>query len=163
MSKHFEELPSEEFEVRTLTDLVKHIENTLGWCVPWDDPRPLWKVRSIEVGKMKRVIQKNPKLYTMENLLLAVEYLRRKRKPVKAPVGVIYAVEDALREAPATVTQSAPQERLEAVLGVIRGWPEGPARRRWERRLAIAQGGVLVEALDEFDRLGLAEVDAWVS
>lgn len=155
---HFEELPSEEPEIRTMTDLVKHIENTLGWCAPWDDPRPPWKIRAVEVGKLKRVVAKDPKLYTMDNLLLAVEYLRRKREPVKSPVGVVYAVERALKELPSLEARPDVQERLERALSVVRGWPEGPARRRWERRLAVAQGAVLNETLDEFYELGLVEV-----
>lgn len=144
----WEDLEPEVPEVRTLTDLVKHIENTLGWCPSWNDPRPLWKVRAIEVGKLKRVIAKRPDC-TMENLLLAVDYLARHRQPVESPVYVAYAVERALKERGRATPRRDLDDELERARASARALPDPDLRRKWERRLAVAQGAQLREALDE--------------
>ena len=84
-------------KIRHATDFIIHCENTLGW-VP-DETKELWKARSIQAGRLNKAIAKKPSLYTWENLELAVEFLRRKRQPIKSPMFVLYVVEDALRAA----------------------------------------------------------------
>lgn len=156
MSKksRFEEL-RDDTRVRTSTDLVKHIENTLGWCQPWDDLRPAWKVRSIEAGKINRAIKRNPKLYTMENLLLAVEYLRIRKQPVKSPIGVIYTVEKAIKEMPKPEKVTDLAAARERALERVRDrYPlNHPERGRWIRRLQNSKGQVFLDALEELDEV----------
>lgn len=81
--------------VKNATEFVVHCENTLGY-VP-DETKELWKARSIQAGRLNKAIKTKPQLYTWANLELAVEYLRRKRQPIKSPLFALYVVEDALR------------------------------------------------------------------
>ena len=135
-------------EVRTLTDLVKYIENTLGWAPSWDDPRPLWKIRAIEVAKIKRAIrtQRRPKDYTVANLMVAVEFLRRRNQHIESPVAVVYAVERALK-------RRADRDSTDLETAVERAVAEANrlGRDDWARRIARATGGARAEVLREWE------------
>lgn len=131
-----------DFEVRTATDLVKHIENTLGWLPPDDLPR--WKARQVEAGKINRMMKKD-KRCTIDNLLLATELLRRRRQEIKSPVAVCYFVEEALRAT--AVAENTPDliERLEAARAV-------EDRPEWARRLQRVFGpAAILETLEEWE------------
>lgn len=81
-------------EVRTNVDFVRHVENTLGFVL--DPDKPAWRSRSIEASKVKRKRAKDPEKYSMRNLLLTVEYLRRNKREVKSPAAVCWLVDEAL-------------------------------------------------------------------
>lgn len=148
------EFLKDKLEVKTHTDLIKVIENELGWAPSWDDPRPMWKIRATEVSKMKAVIKKLEReggkkakgRYTLENLQIAVEYLKRKKEYIKSPVGVVYAVERALEEAAEEMHESDLDLEVEAALKIMRR--EGDEVNA--RRLTRAQGSARQMVLDEW-------------
>lgn len=83
------------------TEFCEHVENTLGWEPPELKPgQPGWKRYMGEAAKLNRKIKTRPDLYTWDNLLLTVEWLRRQRKAA-GPTGVCWFVVEALKEAPA--------------------------------------------------------------
>jgi hypothetical protein len=84
-------------EVRTLTDFVCHVENALGWLPA--GRRPIYLERSMEVAKLKRKIATRPKLYTLANLMVTVEWLRRRHMAVSSPAAICWHAERALAEA----------------------------------------------------------------
>lgn len=77
---------------RTATDVVILCENVLGW-VP-EDNVPLWKARANHAGRLKRAMAKHG--VTLDQLVLAVEYCRRRREPVKSPAALVFRVPSAL-------------------------------------------------------------------
>lgn len=85
--------------VRTATQLVELCENQLGFTFDLENGVPIYKQRQREVAKIKRKMKENPKLYTLANLELAVEYSWRKRLAIKSPLALFHRVEWALREA----------------------------------------------------------------
>lgn len=132
-----------EHEVRTATDLVKHIENTLGWLPP--DDKPAWKARQIEAGKINRMMKKD-KRCTIPNLLLAVELLRTRRQEIQSPVGVCYFVEEALKRAAEVEDQASELNERLAHAKAIEGRPE------WTRRLErVAGPAATAEVLAEWE------------
>lgn len=140
--------------VRNATELVVLIENTLGWTPP--DDVPLWKSRAREAGKINAAIKRNPKLHSLANLELAVEYLRRKRQPVKSPVGVIYAVEKALEDAAAPPVQRPLGELIDSALA----WEhehELPDSAKWIGWLTRASGNARQGVYDEWVATGRSQ------
>lgn len=135
--------------VKNATELVVHIENTLGWT-PDTDRMPLWKARAVEAGKLNAAIRKNPKLLTWVNLELAVEYLRRKRQPVKSPVGVTYFVEKALDKA----HQEASRPLGELVDEALRAEysRNDDLTNLWVTRLIRAEGNARAEVYAEWQQ-----------
>lgn len=150
MAKAKIEETKDSTSVRNFTDLIRHIENTLGWAPNWDDPRPAYKIRAIEAGKLKKICQRNPKLYTLENLLVAVEYLRRRKQEVTAPAGVCFVVERALEEVQREDEISDLEAQRERALTEAMSLP-GPDRDRWVRQLSRANGAPLAELIKEWN------------
>lgn len=147
-----------EDEVRTFTDVVKIIENELGWAPSWDDPRPTWKVRSIEVGKMKRVIKalerRNRRMkgkFTVANLALTVEVLKRERHAVTSPSGILYHVERALEMQAEEETHTDEAITVQQALAEVEAadLPDVVARA-WRTRLVRSQGEAREEAVAEW-------------
>lgn len=133
---------------RTLTDFVEHVENTLGWVPPVTDKRPLWRCRQVEVVKLGRKIKERPKLYAMDNLLLAVEYCRRNKIELKSPVGVCFLVERALKE-----THVDEVSDLDAAvdLAISEAWTA--SRDDWVRRLSRAVGPARADVVREWQHV----------
>lgn len=132
----------EDKPITTATDLVKHIENTLGWLPP--DDVPAWKARQIEAGKINRMMKKD-RLCTIENLLLATELLRRRRQEVKSPVGVCYFVQEALKATAEAEKVPDLNERLAAARAI-------EERPEWVRRLERVVGpAAILETLEEWE------------
>jgi hypothetical protein len=100
--------------LKTITDFVIHVENQLGWTP--NESQPLHKVRGIEVAKLKRKIAEKPTLYTWRNLLIAVEYCRRKQIRVASPVAVCWKVEKALKEIGPEAPVSPVAERIQKAI-----------------------------------------------
>ena len=139
--------------VTTITQLVELIENRLGFTFNLEDGEPLWKQKQREVGKIKRMMKTNPKLYTLANAELAVEYSWRNRLPIKHPVTVMYRIERALEEA-------ATPERTTPVLTSVReavNWElahESSASEEWIGRLLRASGDGALAALQDWKAAG---------
>jgi hypothetical protein len=132
--------------VKNATEFVVHCENTLGW-VP-DETKELWKARSIQAGRLNKAIKTKPHLYTWANLELAVEYLRRKRQPIKSPMFVLYVVEDALRLA----SQESARPLADLIDEAIRLERAQPALTSdsWVGQLTRAVGTYRPDAYDEW-------------
>lgn len=147
-------------EIRTFTDVVKAIENELGWAPSWDDPRPTWKIRSVEISKMKRVIKalekRNRRLkgqFTVANLAMTVDMLRRERHAVTSPTGILYHVERAL-EKQADLQEEAPTDEASAVqqalVDVKTADLPDVVRAAWRTRLVRAQGEARAATIAEW-------------
>lgn len=134
--------------IRNATELVILISNTLGWAPPIDDPRPHYKTTSIEAGKLIKGIAKNPKLYTWDNLELAVAYMQRQRITPKSPSYVLHYVEKALavayqpddRPLSDKVQEAITYERAQQ----LPGWEE------WVQRFSRAFGDYRQEIYDDW-------------
>lgn len=107
-----EDLPFE----RKATAFIIFVENTLGWIPPVTEKTPLWKARAVEAGKLNKKIKTNPRLYTWENLALAVEYCRRKKQEVRSPTALCWTVERALREAYQPADSTPVQAQVDAAI-----------------------------------------------
>lgn len=132
--------------VRTNVDFVRHVENTLG--VILDPSKPPWKARQIEAGKLKRKRETNKKLYTIDNLLLTVEWLRQRRQHVKSAAAVCWHVERALKEAPEP--ELAPDEFEQRYAYAIRV-EQHLGETEWLGRLLRARGDARKELLSEWE------------
>lgn len=158
MSRNVYEKVKREDEVRTFTDVVKIIENELGWAPSWDDPRPPWKIRSIEVGKMKRAIKalerRNRRMkgkFTVANLAMTVDLLRRERHAVTSPTGIIYHVERALEMQAEKETHTDEATTIQQALAEVEASALPDAvRAAWRARLVRAQGEARVAAVEDW-------------
>lgn len=144
------------FEVRTSTDLVLAVENTLGWLPPVRKGKPAWRVRQVEAGKLNKARKRDPERLTIENLLLALEHCRRNRIEVKSPMALIYHVDEAVE---AGRDERALSDDLEQLLADavaleraarVEGW------ERWVGRFTRAQGEGRREVFREWVESGRA-------
>jgi len=134
-----------------MTDIVVACENTLGW-VP-DPGKPLWKARSVEAGKLNRAAAKDPKKVTVDNLALAVEFSRKRRRPVTSPLGLIHRIEDALVFArDETVLSDLGQAVQDAVN--LELFMDRHDAGIWITRLTRAQGEFRLDVLNEWKEAG---------
>lgn len=122
-------------------DFCKLVETSLGWEAP---DAPLWKRYLVEAGKVNKKVATNPALYTWDNLILAVELLRRERK-ARSPLGVFSHVERALDLALDAEHDVEEQIRRVVTLEVSLGDPSG-----WAGRFSRATGHYRRLALDEW-------------
>lgn len=123
------------------TEFCKVVENRLGWRPPdlgWRSYIPAARV-------VRRKIASNPRLYTWENLLLAVELLAREKQP-RSPAGVFAHVERALERK--REDDSDVEKRIQHAVGIEagRGDPEG-----WGVRFARAMGPFRLELIEEWE------------
>jgi hypothetical protein len=144
-----ETLPEDDARPKNYVELVKYIENTLGWTWPWEETDPPWKLRAAEAGKLKRAAKKGvrgKRNLTVEDLVLTVDWMRRERITVQAPVAILYYVERALK----AQTDSLEVGDLEqATIDVMReveasNLPEED-KKEWARRLRRVAGWSAVE------------------
>ena len=144
-----ETLEDEDAPVRTYVDLVKYIENTLGWTWPWEDMRPPWKIRSIEAGKIKKIAGK--KGLKVPELVTTVDWMRKERITVESPVGVVYHAERALKEAKKQhETESWETEVAKAVAEVEASDLPADEKQAWTRRLRRVKGEVALDTVKEW-------------
>lgn len=69
----------------------------MGWPAPTlRDGRPDHPKRAAFIKRMNTVIAKDPELYTMRNLQLAIEYCRRKQIEIATPTLLFGHVKEAL-------------------------------------------------------------------
>jgi len=144
---------------KNVTDIVILTENTLGLTHPdmtkTGRPIPLFKARAAAAGALKRKMAERPNLYTLHNLELTVEYLRRKRKPVRSAAALCWIVEDALRFANEAEQKSELSTTVETATSWLLAHPEFPQQTLWMRRLTRAQGSQREETLAEFEEARL--------
>lgn len=127
--------------MRTATEFVTAVENTLGWEPPESQPR--WKAVQVEAAKVNRKIATNPALFTWANLQLALELLRRERKEVKSPAAVLWHVERALAQA---AVEEQTDDLDEQVQKAVTEAMEAGAYE-WVERLVRSRGDGRSEAL----------------
>lgn len=125
--------------IRNATEFVRLVENVLGWVPVHKDAAQEWRTYAMEAGKLKRKIATAPHLYTWDNLVLAVEFLRRKKETPKSPTAVCWAVERALAAAAAPRNNTEIEELLGFALEQEFGNRE-PGWDDWVGRLTRATG-----------------------
>jgi len=137
--------------VSTLKDIVIACENVLGWTPPAH--LPLWKARAIEIAKLKRAVEANPRLHTIHNLQLAIEYSRRKKEPITSPAALVYRIDKALELAPAVVEVTDLEAAIQAAIDteLMRGDTQAQG---WIGRLTRAFGPFRAEVYTEWLEAG---------
>lgn len=133
--------------VKNATDLVILCENRLGY-VP-DETKELWKARAIQAGRLNKAIAKDP-LLTWENLELAVEYLFRKRQPIKSPLYVTYVVKDALKLAAETSKPRPIGELIDEAIALEQAQRPSREQESWLGQLTRAAGSYRQATYDEW-------------
>jgi hypothetical protein len=141
-----QERGTEPSTIRTNVDLCRHVENTLGFVL--DPSKPPWKARQIEAGKLKRKRATDPELYSVENLLLTVEYLRQRRQEVKSPAAVCWFVQEALERALKEPTVDELASLIQAAIDQEQSRPGGA---EWIGRLTRARGDARAEVYREWE------------
>lgn len=107
------------------------------------------KVYVVEAAKLRRKMAERPRLLTVANLQLSLQYCWRKRISILTPIALTFHVEDALRlanqpEKPVDIMQ----QRREAI-----EWEQhhdDEQSELWLRRLSRSQGAGLVDTLDKW-------------
>lgn len=129
--------------ITSATRFCKLVEAKLGW-VPPNPHAPAWLAYKQEASKVTNKIATDPELYTWRNLELAVELLRREKKP-RSPIGVFAHVARAVEMANEVEPDLDTQIREATAYEVRRGDPAG-----WVTRFARAQGAYRAQALAEW-------------
>lgn len=122
-------------------DFCQLVESSLGWEAP---NLPAWHRYRVEAAKVNKKIATNPALYTWDNLVLAVELLRRERKS-RSPLGVFSHVQRALDLALDEEHDVEEEIRRVVALEVSLGDPSG-----WAGRFSRTTGHYRRLALDEW-------------
>lgn len=137
-------------EVRTYVDLIKYVENTLGWTWPWEDTRPPWKIRAIEAGKIKKLAQK--RRVTVPELAETVNWMRKERITVKTPTAVMFYVERALKERVSKEEAFTDVERevAETVVEIKASDLPEQEKKKWLTRMHRVRGPAAAEAVVEW-------------
>lgn len=138
--------------VKTATDLVVMVENTLGWLPDHMRYGSVWKARSIEAGKINKKLKANPQV-TLADLELALEYCWRKREPVASPVALFWRVDDAkaMANEPSTISV------LSATVETAVEWEmshDMPEKELWVGRLTRAHGSARDDVLRDWREAG---------
>lgn len=139
--------------VRTATQLVELCENQLGFTFDLENGVPLYKQRQREVGKIKRKMKENPKLYTLENLELAVQYSWKKRLAIKTPMALFYRVEAALKDAVEVEHLTDAQTSVREAVDWELAHPDDMSET-WIGRLLRAQGRGAIETYQLWKKAG---------
>lgn len=121
---------------------LKDLENTLGWL-----PRN----RKMSAAKLLREMEADRRLYTWDNLTLAMEYLRRQRRTVKSPTAILLYVKPALELANAPVASTDLQTQIEQAL-TYEHEHHGTDWERWVGRLVRARGEARAEVWAEWQQ-----------
>lgn len=135
--------------IKNAKEFVELVENQLGWAPPIEEVterKPLWKHRIIMAGRVKKVIEKDPNLYTWHNLELAIEFCRRKRIEIKSPMGVLYKVKQAVDASADTKVTDLEAERNAAIEWELAH--QRPGHEEWVGRLVRADGSARRDVLE---------------
>lgn len=129
--------------VKNATEFVELVSNRLGWLPPGNKER--WREIAIEAHKVKNKIATKPRLYTWENLELAVELLYREREQPVSPAAVCWQVERALNLSVVDDSRKSIDAEVEEAVAaeVAAGDPDG-----WAVRFARSFGAGRVEVLN---------------
>lgn len=139
--------------VKSVQALVEMCENQLGFDYDLENGIPIYKQRRIEVGKIKRKMKENPKLFTLENLELALEYSWRKRLAIKSPMGLFWRIEAALEDAVEKDNRTDVQMSVDDAVAWELGHQDDETET-WVGRLLRAQGHGAQEALEIWKKAG---------
>jgi hypothetical protein len=123
------------------TEFCKIVENTLGWMPPDRG----WKKYIFHSQAVVTKMQSNPTLYTWDNLLAAVELLRREGQP-RSPLGVFAHVERAIERKRDVDTDVEKRIWFAMTVENRRGDPDG-----WGVRFARAMGPFRWELIEEWE------------
>lgn len=131
---------------------VEYVEGALGWVPPETATTPRWKAIINEAAKVKKKVATDPVLYTWENLALTVEWLRRRKEPIKTPTSVFWRVEAALRDSATPVVPERPTDIAVAVQQAIdrEQAQRAPGWQGWVSRLTRAQGAGRQDTYNEW-------------
>ena len=129
----------------TAVEVVVACENTLGFV--HTPGKPLYRARALEASKILKKLGTDPKV-TLDDLMLAVEYCRRRREPVKSPVALYWRVEDAKDMANEIVETSDLSASVEKAMS----WEllQEPPNEEWIGRLTRAHGDHRATVLSEW-------------
>lgn len=136
---------------RTWLDVVVSCENNLGWLPTGN--QPIYKARAREASKLAKAGETNRQV-TPDNLELAIAYLRREKRPVKTPYGLIHFIPDALAAAHTPFTASDLTDAIRAALDVENGRPQDEDTKYWIGRLVRSQGPSREQTLREWKEEG---------
>jgi hypothetical protein len=126
----------------TATGVCLLVENRLGF-----DPHkiarakgiPVWKVTGAEAGKLNKQIEKNPQLFTWENLELTIEWLYRRRQEVASPAAVCWFVQDALDDRLKPAAEDVSGDQVQDAIDVEMS-RQLPGYEEWVGRLTRVVG-----------------------
>ncbi len=132
------------------TQLLRLIENQLGWD-PYDDPDVApYKRRSTEAAKINRKVKRKPDLYTWRNLATTVAYCHNKDIRLDTPMGLFFHVDAAMEDTKVVdVVVDGTDEAIAAAVALERV-SDAPDSQEWERRLLRATGNARSEVLAEW-------------
>lgn len=132
----------------TAIDVVIATENTLGFT---HTSSPLYKARAIEASKIKKKIEADPKV-TLDDFMLAIEYCRKKREPVKSPVALYWRIEDAkaMSNEVSTTTDLSTDVETAMAWELLQLEPD----EHWIGRLTRAHGSHREAVLTEWKQAG---------
>jgi hypothetical protein len=130
----------------TATRFAEHVENTLGWAPTDTEVQPRWKSLMLVAGRINKRIASNPTLYTWDNLLVTVLWLKRLGKEV-SPLGVFWYVEEAVKKRPVIEATDDLAGKVftaltEAMVAGEQDWVDQLARARGEARHDVLAGWV---------------------
>lgn len=136
------------------TDLVILCENLFGCVSAVADGTPVFRMRSIEAGKINRAMAKDPMNITLDNLELAANYCFQKRIPIKTPYGLVFKIPQALDLVAAVEPTSDLAESVQRALAWEADNPDDFSGG-WAERLTRAHGdarGLLLKDWHEASR-----------
>jgi hypothetical protein len=136
---------------RTWMDVVVSCENNLGWLP--SDKGPVYKARAREAAKLAKAAEVNREV-TPDNLELVISHLRKEKKPVKTPYGLIHHISDALAAAYQPHAASDLTDAVRAALNVENARPDDEGYKYWIGRLSRAQGSSREQVLHEWKAEG---------
>ena len=136
-------------DVKRATELVRTVENTLGWA-PHNR-----RQRNLMIVAVLAKIEEQPTLYTWHNLALTVELLRRQRVQAGSPMFLFCKVQEAVDAAYIPVLVSTLAQLVEGAIEreqdrQLDGWQD------WVGRLSRATGQGRQVAHDQWVAAGRA-------
>lgn len=149
-----ETLPEDGAAPHNYVELVKYIENTLGWTWNWEDTRPAWKIRAEQAGRIKKAAKKGvrgKRNLEVADLVATVDWMRERRITVEHPAAILYYVERALKDARDDGVASPTLVNRETALAEIQDSDgSDEVKVEWTRRVTRAGPGALADVLAEW-------------
>lgn len=129
---------------------VEYVSNQLGWSPETPAALPMHRRMIIWASRVKKKVADNPSFYSWNNLVLAVEYMRRQHLEIRTPLAPFAYIPSALKVA-ADTTTSAMSDLIDQAIEYelshqLPGWES------WRDRLARAFGGYRQQAYQEWQQ-----------